>query len=158
MIWTVLWSLGGLDSGKNPSHWAEEASGNYFDALRLHPYLGRFFHAADEHGPNSAPYVVLCYAFWHSHFQDDRGVVGSVVRLNGHPFTVIGVAPPEFHRHAAVFRSRTIFAPIVDHAAVDRRGSLNERGNAVYSWSWASEARGDYRAGHGRSELDRMRS
>ena len=86
----------GLDTGKNPSQaWGYEVSGNYFDALVIQPYLGRFFHASDEHGPNSAPYIVLSYAYWHSHFQDDRGVVGRVVRLNKHPFTILGVAPPD---------------------------------------------------------------
>jgi hypothetical protein len=73
-----------------------EVTGNYFDALSIQPYLGRFFHAVDEHGPNSAPYIVLTYAYWHSHFQEDRSVVGRVVQLNKHPFTVLGVAPPEF--------------------------------------------------------------
>jgi hypothetical protein len=34
----------------------------------IQPYLGRFFHGSDEHGPNSAPYIVLSYAYWHSHF------------------------------------------------------------------------------------------
>ncbi|HXM21164.1 MAG TPA: ABC transporter permease [Terriglobales bacterium] len=77
----------GIDTGKNPSRaWVEEASGNYFDALGLQPYLGRFFHASDEHGPNSAPYTVLTYAFWHTHFQDDRGVVGRVVQVDRHPY------------------------------------------------------------------------
>src|SRR5277367_2698989 len=88
----------GLDTGSNPSRaWAEEASGNYFDAMGLQPYLGRFFHASDEHGPISAPYIVLTYAYWHSHFQADRGVVGRVVQVNKHPFTVIGVGPEDFH-------------------------------------------------------------
>ena len=87
----------GLDTGNNPtSAWILETTGNYFDALGIQPYLGRFFHAADEHGPNSAPYIVLTYAYWHSHFQDDRGVVGRTVQLNKHPFTILGVAPPEF--------------------------------------------------------------
>jgi hypothetical protein len=87
----------GLDTGKDPSNvWQYETSGNYFDVLRIQPYLGRFFHDSDEHGPNSAPYVVLSYAYWHSHFQNDRGVVGRVVRLNRHPFTILGVAPPGF--------------------------------------------------------------
>ena len=46
----------GLDTGENPSPaWVVEATGNYFDALGIHPYLGRFFHGSDEHGPNSAP-------------------------------------------------------------------------------------------------------
>jgi len=42
------------------------------------------FHGSDEHGPNSAPYIVLSYAYWHDRFLDDRGVVGRVVRLNKH--------------------------------------------------------------------------
>jgi len=48
-------SQSGLDTGKDPSNaWQYETSGNYFDALRVQPYLGRFFHASDEHGPNSS--------------------------------------------------------------------------------------------------------
>src|ERR1700739_1997274 len=46
----------GLDTGEGPIPvWGLEASGNYFDALHVQPYLGRFFHASDEHGANSAP-------------------------------------------------------------------------------------------------------
>jgi hypothetical protein len=62
-----------LDTGENPSLiWGVEASGNHFDALRIQPYRGRFFHASDDHGANSAPYIVISYAYWHSHFHDDR--------------------------------------------------------------------------------------
>ena len=72
-------------------------SGNYFDLLGVQPESGRFFHAADEHGPNSAPYVVLSNALWRSAFHGDRGVVGTTVALEQHSFTVIGVAPAQFH-------------------------------------------------------------
>jgi hypothetical protein len=42
-----------LDTGEKPSlAWGMEATGNYFDVLRIQPYLGRFFHASDEYGPN----------------------------------------------------------------------------------------------------------
>jgi hypothetical protein len=88
----------GLDTGNNPSQaWGYEVTGNYFDAMGVQPYLGRFFHVADEHGPNSAPYLVISWAYWHSHFQDDRGVVGRVVELNRHPYTILGVASPDFN-------------------------------------------------------------
>jgi predicted permease len=87
----------GLDTGQNPTRaWLYEVSGNYFDVLRLQPYLGRFFHASDEHGAGSAPYIVLSYAYWHGHFQSDPGVVGRLVQVNRKPYTIIGVAPPEF--------------------------------------------------------------
>ncbi len=117
----------GLDTGENPSRiWVEQASGNYFDVLGIQPYLGRFFHASDEHGANSAPYVVLTYAYWHTRFQDDRGVVGRVVQLNKHPFTIIGVTPPEFHG-TLLFFSPDFFVPIVNQEQVEGRNVLNAR-------------------------------
>jgi len=109
----------GLDSGKgDPTEiWIEDASGNYFDALGLQPYLGRFFHASDEHGADSAPDFVLSYEYWHAHFQDDRNVVGRVVRLNRHPFTILGVAPPDFNG-TLLFFNPAGFVPLVEHPAL----------------------------------------
>ncbi|MBV8810246.1 MAG: ABC transporter permease, partial [Acidobacteriaceae bacterium] len=119
----------GLDTGNNPSgSWILETTGNYFDVLRIQPYLGRFFHASDEHGPNSAPYIVLTYAYWQAHFQDDRGVVGRVVRLNKHPFTILGVAPPEF-RGSLLFAVPDFWVPIVNQEQVEGSYVLNARGN-----------------------------
>src|ERR1700739_156071 len=119
----------GLDTGKDPSNvWQYETSGNYFDVLRIQPYLGRFFHDSDEHGPNSAPYVVLSYAYWHSNFKDDRRVVGRVVRPNRHPFTILGVAPPGFQGTVLFFAS-DIFVPIVNHEQLSGdKMILNARG------------------------------
>ena len=119
----------GLDTGKDPSvATGFAATGNYFDVLRMQPYLGRFFHSSDEHGPNSAPYLVLSYAYWHSRFQDDRSVVGRAVQLNRHPFTIIGVAPPEF-RGTLLFVSPDFFMPIANQEQVDGQNLLNARGN-----------------------------
>ena len=116
----------GLDTGRDPARvWAEEASGNYFDALGLQPYLGRVFHAADEHGPESAPYIVLTYAYWHNYFHDDRGVIGRVVRLNKHPFTIIGVTQPEFHGTLSFFHP-DLFVPLVNHQTFART-DMNDR-------------------------------
>jgi predicted permease len=103
-------------------------TGNYFDALGIQPYLGRFFHGADEHGPNSVPYIVLTYAYWHSHFQDDRGVVGRIVQLNKHPFTILGVAPPEF-QGTLLFVFPDFWVPIVNQEQVEGLNVLNARGN-----------------------------
>ena len=75
----------------------DAVTGNYFDLLGVEPQIGRFFHAADEHGPDSAPYVVLSDALWRNMFDADRGVAGTTVELDKHPFTVVGVAPARFH-------------------------------------------------------------
>jgi predicted permease len=103
-------------------------SGNYFDVLRVEPYLGHVFHASDERGPNSAPYIVLTYAYWHSRFHDDRSVVGRVVQLNEHPFTIIGVTPPGF-QGTLLFISPDYFMPIVNQAQVDGEDLLIARGS-----------------------------
>jgi predicted permease len=116
-----------MNTGEGPSLiWGMESSSNYFDALRIQPYLGRFFNPSDDHGPNSAPYIVLSYAYWHSHFHDDRSVVGRTVQLNKHPFTILGVAPPEF-RGTIVFISPNFFVPMVNHEQVDGANDLNDR-------------------------------
>src|ERR1051326_229654 len=72
-------------------------SGNYFDLLGAQPEVGRFIEGSDEHGPKSAPYMVLSDSLWRSAFNAHPGVVGTTVLLDKDPFTVIGVAPARFH-------------------------------------------------------------
>lgn len=135
-------TVAGIDTGGNPSSaWVVLVSGNYFDGLRLQPYLGRLFHPSNEQGANSAPYIVLTYAYWHSHFQDDRGVVGRTVQLDKHPFTIVGVAPPEFHG-TLVFFSPDFFVPIVNQEQLEGKNNLNERGKR-----WVFSVMGHLKAG-----------
>jgi predicted permease len=70
---------------------------NYFDLLGVQPQLGRLIRAEDDHGPNSAPYVVLSDQLWRTAFNGDPRVIGTTVRLNKDPFTIIGVGPARFH-------------------------------------------------------------
>lgn len=72
-------------------------SANYFDVLGVRPQAGRLFGDADDRGPGSAPYVVLSDGLWRRAFDGDPGVVGTKVRLDDEPFTVIGVAAAAFH-------------------------------------------------------------
>jgi predicted permease len=119
----------GVDAGNHPSTaWPFLASGNYFDALGIQPYLGRFYHASDEKGYDSAPYVVLSYAFWHSYFHDDRGVVGRAMQINKHPFTILGVAPPGF-RGTELFFAPALWIPLVEQPTVNGSNDLQYRGN-----------------------------
>jgi predicted permease len=120
-------SEAGLNTGDSSSTvWAIEATGNYFDELRIQPYLGRFFHRSDEHGPNSAPYIVLSYAYWHSHFQDDGAIVGRVMQLNKHPYTILGVAPSGF-RGTLLFFSPDVFVPMVNEEQIEGTDTLHLR-------------------------------
>jgi len=132
----------GIDTGQGPERgWGYETSGNFFDALELKPYLGRFFAASDERGPNSAPFMVLTYAYWQNHFKGDRSVVGRTVLLNKHPFTIIGVAPPGF---IGTFPALTgeFLVPIVNQEQVDGQNLLNSRGTR-----WVSDLLGRLKPG-----------
>jgi len=119
----------GIDTGNNPSTaWPYLVSGNYFDALGIQPWRGRFFHAADEHGKNSAPYIVLSHAYWQGHFSGNPGVIGQTVAINKHPFTIIGIAQPGF-RGTELFFAPAFWLPLVDQPLIEGRDSLQYRGN-----------------------------
>jgi predicted permease len=114
----------GLDTGNSPTiAWVYTATGNYFDVLGIQPHLGRFFHGTDEHGPNSAPYIVLSHGYWQTRFGGDPGAVGRTVQVNKHPFTIIGVAPKEF-RGTLLFVAPDFYAPLVNQEQLDGTSSL----------------------------------
>jgi predicted permease len=89
-------------------------TGNYFEMLGVQAELGRLIQATDEHGSNSAPYVVLSDSLWRSAFNADPGVIGTTVRLNKDSFTVVGVAPARFHG-TEQFVWPDYFIPIVNY-------------------------------------------
>ena len=72
------------------------SSGNLFDVMGVRPALGRPFLPDEDRVPGRDAVIVLGHALWKQHFASDPSVVGRRVDLNGHPFTVIGVAPSEF--------------------------------------------------------------
>jgi predicted permease len=80
---------------------AEEVDGqvvsaNYFSALGVSPQVGRFFLADEDVVPGRNPVVVLSHSFWQRRFDADPRCVGTLLKLNGSPFTIIGVGPPGF--------------------------------------------------------------
>jgi predicted permease len=76
--------------------WGYEATGNYFQALGVSPRLGRFFTPQDDDKLGAHPVVVLSYHCWETRFAADPNVVGRSLKINGYPFTIIGVAAPSF--------------------------------------------------------------
>lgn len=72
-------------------------TGNYFTGLAVEPALGRLFLPSEGESAGADPVVVLGYSYWQNRFHADRNIVGQKVLVNGHPLTVIGVAPKGFH-------------------------------------------------------------
>lgn len=70
-------------------------SGNFFETFGVNPWIGRLFTDADDQ-EGAAPVAVMSYRIWNEKYGADRSVVGSAFQINGHAFTVIGVAAPGF--------------------------------------------------------------
>jgi predicted permease len=78
--------------------WGELVSGGFFDMLGIEPEAGRFFSDAErDDAQNAHAVVVISHSYWKSHYQSDRSAIGSSLRINRTPFTIIGVAPESFH-------------------------------------------------------------
>lgn len=86
----------GIHTRDNFRVWGYEATGNYFGMLGVQPLLGRFFGPADDDKPGAHPVLVISHRLWQSRFNADPNIVGRAVKINGFPFTIIGVAPPSF--------------------------------------------------------------
>jgi MacB-like periplasmic core domain len=74
--------------------YGQMVSANYFDVLGVKTSLGRSFLPEEDVIPNQRPVVILSYALWRSRFAADPHMIGRVILLNTHPFTVVGVAAP----------------------------------------------------------------
>jgi len=112
--------------GSAQKTWGYDVSTNYFDMLGIQPQAGRFFHDNDDHGLNSAPYIVLSDSLWHSRFNGDPRVIGTTVDLNKHPFTIIGVAPKSFHG-TEVFFWPEFWMPMINEEQVEAYKFLKQR-------------------------------
>ncbi len=72
-------------------------TGNYFDVLGVKPVLGRAFVPEEDRVPGAQAVMVIGYAFWTRRFGASRSVIGATMGLNNRQFTIIGVAPKDFH-------------------------------------------------------------
>src|SRR5271169_5045516 len=78
--------------------WGELVSGNYFDVLRVRPELGRFFSKAESGDEQNAhAVVIISHSMWTNRYHSDPAAIGATVRINRFPYTIIGVAPENFH-------------------------------------------------------------
>lgn len=107
----------------------ELVSGNYFSVLGVNPALGRVITPADVQTEGEAPVAVLSYSLWETTFAADSQIIGENIQLNGHPFTVVGVAAKEF-KGSEIGSPSDVWVPLtMQPAAIPRmsRGILQSR-------------------------------
>lgn len=110
------------------------ATGNYFDVLGVRPAMGRFFHHEDDLQPGASPYAVLSYGSWQSRFGGDRDIVGKTIRINRQPYTVLGVAPPEFHG-TEIFYWPEVWVPMMMQAQIEVGNPWLEERGTFNTWA-----------------------
>ncbi len=101
----------GEEQSANEKVTGRMASGNYFSVLGIEPAIGRLFSSSDDTDENANPVVVLGYDYWQRKFAGSPAVVGKNIRLNGFPFTVIGVGAPGFEGDV-VGERMALFVPL----------------------------------------------
>jgi predicted permease len=97
--------------GRTDRAMATAVSGNYFSTLRLDPAVGRLILPSDGELGGTEPIAVLSHSYWTRRFGASPSIVGREARIDGRPFTIIGVAPEHFHGTFALLSSE-LFVPL----------------------------------------------
>ncbi|HWP43477.1 MAG TPA: ABC transporter permease, partial [Blastocatellia bacterium] len=119
--------------GRAERIWVEFVSGNYFSMLGVNAALGRTF--AEDEGDINRPkaVAVLSHKSWQRRFGGDPSAIGKTIKFNGHPFTIIGVAPEEFPGMEA-WLELEVFIPLgaMEILYPGSRQSFANRGDTVF--------------------------
>src|ERR1700682_184852 len=120
------WRMGGRRQGVESaprSLRSEYVSGNYFSTLGVRAFGGRVF-TPDDDKPSSPPVAVLSHRVWQTTYASDPSVVGSTFLVEGHPLTVIGVAPAGFFGETLQSDPPDIWLPLQQEPMMDVDGGL----------------------------------
>ncbi len=121
-----------LLSRNGQSEWvsARVVTASSFTVLSVHAELGRTFLPEEDQGEGGHPVLLISHRLWQNQFGSDPAILGTVVRLNQQPFTIIGVTPPEFTGVQGGWHV-DVWAPLSMHEAVLHYGSYTS-----HSFRW----------------------
>jgi predicted permease len=118
----------GLDNnGFTQPVWGEEVSGQYFEVVGIKPALGRLLTRADDDHPGASQAAVISWPAWKTLFTSDPDVVGKTIRINKHPYTIVGVTQEDFNG-TWKFLQPNFFVPLANEASLD---GVNWRDNRL---------------------------
>ena len=128
--WRMSVRRQGVDSVAKPLR-SEYVTGSYFSTLGVGAFGGRVFTAEDDR-PGAPPVIVLSHRVWQTTYASDPSVVGSTFVVEGHPFTVIGVAPPGFFGETLESDPPDIWLPLQQEPLVS--GGSNLLHQSISAW------------------------
>jgi predicted permease len=120
----------GVESAARPLR-SEYVTGSYFSTLGVRAFGGRVF-TPDDDRPAAPPVVVLSHRVWQTTYASDPAVVGSTLVLEGHPFTVVGVAPAGFFGETLESDPPDIWIPLQQEPLIDGQGSFMHQ--SISAW------------------------
>ena len=122
------------DAPQTTQVWGEMVSGGFFDMLGVQPEAGRFFSETErDDAQNAHAVVVISHSYWKNHYHSDLSAIGTSLRINRTPFTIIGVAPEGFHGTRAGF-DYEMWMPITMYGQLTHTGTwmLRDRNTRNY--------------------------
>lgn len=102
---------------------SEYVTGNYFSTFGIRALAGRVMTAEDDQ-PSATPVIVMSHRAWQSVYGASPSVLGSTLMVEGHPFTVIGIAPPGFFGETLRSEPPDLWIPIHQEPLIDSGSSL----------------------------------
>jgi predicted permease len=100
-------------------------SGGFYAVLGVNAILGRVLTEEDDKVPGANPVAVVSYNYWQRRFARDPAIVGKSIAVNGHPFTIIGVTPPDFFG-VTVGEAPDLWTPAMMYAQLRPGRSIEE--------------------------------
>ncbi len=113
---------------------AEIVTGNYFQVLGLQPVVGRLLTPQDDTAKGANPQLVLSYAYWKSRFSSSPAVIGQTVRINGQPFTIVGVAPEGFQTAIGGYKPGVFLPMSMSEVAMPATVPRDTHNNHQFIW------------------------
>ena len=120
----------GVETAARPLR-SEYVTGNYFSTLGVRPFGGRVF-TPDDDKPSAPPVAVLSHRVWQTTYAADPSVLGSTFIVEGHPFTVVGVAPPGFFGETLESDPPDVWIPVQQEPMIS--GETNLLRQPVSAW------------------------
>ena len=124
----VIEDFGLEDNGRDPACWGYLVSGQYFEVVGIKPFLGRLLERADDDHPGASDAAVLSWTAWKNDFGADPNIVGKTLRINKHPYTIVGVTQEGFYGTERLMQP-DVFVPMASEPSVFGVNWLEQRSN-----------------------------
>src|SRR4051794_4113324 len=132
--------------------WGEMVAASYFDVMRLRPAAGRFFDGAERGDEQNAhAVVVISHGFWKSRYGLNPAAIGSTLRINRTPFTIVGVAPAGFYGSQSGLRY-DLWAPVTMYGALTHTGTWMLRDRNTRNFLMLARLKSGVTLDHARAE------